>query len=74
MEDNNTDTSNQRPNPEPHLELEAHTLAFLSLSKLMDHPPSVVGELTDLERHLLINDNAALDLDHDAPSFPPTID
>ena len=74
MENIITDTNNQRPNPEPHLELDAHTLAFLSLSKLMDHPLSVVGELTDLEKHLLINDNAALNLDHDAPSFPPTID
>ena len=74
MENINTDTNNQRPNPVLRLELDAHTLAFLSLSKLMDHPPSVVEELTDLERHLLINDNAVLGLDHDAPSFPPTID
>jgi hypothetical protein len=74
MENINTDTNNQRPNPVLRLELDARTLAFLSLSKLMDHPPSVVEELTVIERHLLINDNATLDLDHDAPSFPPTID
>ena len=74
MENINTETNNQRPNPGPHLELDAHTLAFLSLSKLMDHHPSMVEELTDLERHLMINENAALDLDHEAPSFPMTID
>ena len=65
MENINTDTSNQRPNQEPHLELDAYTLKFLNLNKLMDHPPSKEEELTDLERHLLINDNAALFLDHD---------
>jgi len=74
MENINTDINNQRPNPVLRLELDAHTLAFLGLSKLMDHPPSAVGELTELERHLLINDNAALDLDHEAPSFPVTTD
>ena len=56
MENINTDTNNQRPNPVLRLELDTHTLAFLSLSKLMDHPPSVVEELTDLERHLLVRD------------------
>ena len=74
MENINTDTTHQRPNPVPHLELDAYTLTFLNLNKLMDHPPSKVEELTDLERRLLKNDNAALDLDHNAPSLPPTID
>ena len=74
MEYINTDTTHQRPNPMLRLELDAYTLTFLNLNKLIDHPPSKVEELTDLERHLLINENAALDLDHDAPSFSTTID
>ena len=73
MENINTDITHQRPYPMLHLEVDAFT-QFLNLKKLMDHPPSKVEGLTGLERHLLINDNAALDLDHDAPFFPPTID
>ena len=38
------------------------------------NPSDEVEGVTDLERHLLINDNEALDLDNIAPTYPPTLD
>lgn len=42
--------------------------------QLDENLSDAVEGLTYLETHLLINDNEALDLYHDAPPYPPTSD
>ena len=65
-----------RLNPAYYMQLDAHTLAWVTANnnKLIRHAPSTLAELTEVERHLLINDNAALDLDHEAPTYPADTD
>ena len=40
--------------------------------KLIANPPDAVEGFTHLDRYLLIGENLELDLDHDAPFYPPT--
>ena len=41
-------------------------------SRFINHPPESLNDLTETEKHLLINDNAALRLENDPPTYPPT--
>ena len=79
---------NNKPKPnkpdfgfvDPRIVMNAYELAWHAATyasrndTYIMHAPDNLSGLTVIERHLLINDNNALDLDHDQPTYPATTD